>query len=180
MTDTQWPRFVVLHQARPDQSYQYAGSVHAPDAEIALLNARDVFTRRPECSGLWVVPASAIYTKTSEELANDDSWRAANQVSDIIESYTVFQKPDQKGLHTHAGEVKAGSPQQALERALQQFSKVGVTVWWIFPSRVIRHSTPEDIEALFQMSEPRFYRDQGFFHTVATMRKITGHKVEES
>jgi ring-1,2-phenylacetyl-CoA epoxidase subunit PaaB len=34
--------------------------VHAPDAEGALQNARDVYTRRGESVSLWVVPSQAI------------------------------------------------------------------------------------------------------------------------
>jgi ring-1,2-phenylacetyl-CoA epoxidase subunit PaaB len=179
MTDTQWPRFVVLHQARLDEPFQYAGSVHAPDAEIALLNARDVFTRRPECSGLWVVPASAIYSKTAEELTEERLQEAQVTASESYEEYTVFQKLAHKGVHTYAGTINGSSSEEALESALQQFTTKDVMVWWVFPSRAILRSTQQDIEMLFQMSEDRFYRDQGFFHTVATMRKITGHRAEE-
>src|SRR3989337_1551974 len=54
MSDTQWPRYEVFQQEAPDRPHRHAGSVHAPDAEIALLNGRDVFVRRPACSRLWV------------------------------------------------------------------------------------------------------------------------------
>jgi ring-1,2-phenylacetyl-CoA epoxidase subunit PaaB len=69
MTDTQWPRFIVFQQAKVDAPHQYAGSVHAPDAEMALMNARDVFVRRPTCVSLWVVPSTAVFSRTAEELA---------------------------------------------------------------------------------------------------------------
>ena len=36
-----------------------SGSLHAPDAEMALRNARDLYTRRQEGVSLWVVPAAA-------------------------------------------------------------------------------------------------------------------------
>jgi 1,2-phenylacetyl-CoA epoxidase PaaB subunit len=52
LSDTQLPRFQVFcKQAAPPGR----GSVHAPDSGLALLNA-EVFVRRPECSGLWVIP----------------------------------------------------------------------------------------------------------------------------
>ena len=43
-------------------SHVHAGSLHAPDAEFALRNARDVYTRRGEGTSVWVVPADAITT----------------------------------------------------------------------------------------------------------------------
>jgi hypothetical protein len=41
-------RFEVFQQERPGRPHRNIGSVHAPDVEMALLNARDVFARRPE------------------------------------------------------------------------------------------------------------------------------------
>lgn len=58
--NTQWPLWEVFVQSKPGQPHRHAGSVHAPDREMALQNARDVYTRRGEGVSLWVVPASAI------------------------------------------------------------------------------------------------------------------------
>ena len=41
-------------------SHVHAGSLHAPDAAMALRNARDLYTRRNEGVSIWVVPADAI------------------------------------------------------------------------------------------------------------------------
>lgn len=57
MTMQLWEVFV---RARAGLHHQHVGSVHAVDAEMALANARDVFTRRGEAASLWVVPSSAI------------------------------------------------------------------------------------------------------------------------
>ena len=37
---------------------RHVGSLHAPDAEMALRNARDLYTRRQEGVSIWVVPAA--------------------------------------------------------------------------------------------------------------------------
>ncbi len=57
---SQWPLWEVFTQAGEGKPHEHAGSVHAPDAELALQNARDVYTRRGEAVSLWVVPADAI------------------------------------------------------------------------------------------------------------------------
>ncbi|MCK0168374.1 1,2-phenylacetyl-CoA epoxidase subunit B [Jannaschia sp. S6380] len=41
-------------------SHRHVGSLHAPDAEKAMLNARDVYTRRHEGVSIWVVPSAQI------------------------------------------------------------------------------------------------------------------------
>ena len=51
-----WEVFV---RPRRGLSHTHVGSVHAADAEMALRNARDVYTRRQEGVSIWVVPAGA-------------------------------------------------------------------------------------------------------------------------
>jgi ring-1,2-phenylacetyl-CoA epoxidase subunit PaaB len=50
----------VFIRARAGLHHQHVGSLHAVDAEMALENARDVFTRRGEGVSIWVVPSAAI------------------------------------------------------------------------------------------------------------------------
>jgi ring-1,2-phenylacetyl-CoA epoxidase subunit PaaB len=41
--------------------------LHAPDAQLALRNARDVYTRREEGVSIWVVPTSEIEASSPDE-----------------------------------------------------------------------------------------------------------------
>jgi len=58
----------VFTQPGGGKPFEHAGSVHAPDAEMALQNARDVYARRGEAVNLWVVPSSAIVASTPEDM----------------------------------------------------------------------------------------------------------------
>ena len=55
-----WPLWEVFIRQRRGLSHTHAGSLHAPDAETALQNARDVYTRRSEGVSIWVVPSATI------------------------------------------------------------------------------------------------------------------------
>jgi ring-1,2-phenylacetyl-CoA epoxidase subunit PaaB len=55
-----WPLWEVFVRAKGGLSHRHAGSVHAPDAEMAVKHARDTYTRRQEGISLWVVPSSLI------------------------------------------------------------------------------------------------------------------------
>ena len=55
-----WPLWEVFVRAKGGMSHRHVGSVHAPDAEIALRHARDTYTRRMEGVSLWVVPSASI------------------------------------------------------------------------------------------------------------------------
>ena len=67
MTDTQWPAWEVFHQPGTGEAFVHVGAVHAPDAELALQMARDQFTRRQPCTGLWVVRAEHIVASTQAQ-----------------------------------------------------------------------------------------------------------------
>lgn len=57
----------VFTQSGHGAPHEHAGSVHAPDAELALQNARDVYTRRGEAVNIWVVPSTEITASSPED-----------------------------------------------------------------------------------------------------------------
>ncbi len=79
--DSQWPLWEVFTQSALGQPHEHAGSVHATDKEIALMNARDVYARRGKVVSLWVVPSTAITASAPEDQgeffdpANDKVYR---------------------------------------------------------------------------------------------------------
>lgn len=171
--DTQWPRFQVFVQEKADSPHLDYGSVHAPDQEMALLNARDVFVRRPECINIWVVPADRIFAKTAEEL---ELWRLESDdesgTGDSLESYQIFQKQRSAGTHQLVGQVEARSPQAALAAALEKFQDTSPFSWWVFPSRMILKSRAEDAESMFAPARDKQFRMATDFQTHSAMRRI--------
>ncbi|WP_431944463.1 1,2-phenylacetyl-CoA epoxidase subunit PaaB [Micromonospora marina] len=67
MSGASSPLWEVFVRARRGLSHTHVGSLHAPDAEMALRNARDLYTRRQEGVSIWVVPASAITASSPDE-----------------------------------------------------------------------------------------------------------------
>ncbi len=60
MSDNQGKLWEVFLQSKPGAAFKHAGSVHAFESEMALQNARDLYTRRKEAVCIWVVPAETI------------------------------------------------------------------------------------------------------------------------
>lgn len=82
--DTQWQLWEVFTQQKQGGPHEHAGSVRAPDKEIALLNARDVYCRRKEAVNIWVVKTENIVASAPEDAgpffdpANDKAYRNPN------------------------------------------------------------------------------------------------------
>ncbi|MCB0515047.1 MAG: 1,2-phenylacetyl-CoA epoxidase subunit PaaB [Chitinophagales bacterium] len=76
-----FPIWEVFIQSKPGLPHKHVGNVHAPDAELALQNARDVYTRRSEGTSIWVVEAKDITASSPEDVgaffepANDKVYR---------------------------------------------------------------------------------------------------------
>jgi ring-1,2-phenylacetyl-CoA epoxidase subunit PaaB len=56
----EWPLWEVFIRSQHGLSHKHVGSLHAPDACIALHHARDVYTRRNEGVSIWVVASMDI------------------------------------------------------------------------------------------------------------------------
>lgn len=67
MTDKMWPLYEVFLRPRNGLAHKHVGSLHAADDEMALQNARDVYTRRGETLSIWVVPSRAIIASAPDE-----------------------------------------------------------------------------------------------------------------
>ena len=60
MTKKEWPLWEIFIRGQHGLNHRHVGSLHAPDAEMAIRNARDVYTRRKEGVSIWVVPSAQI------------------------------------------------------------------------------------------------------------------------
>ena len=56
----EWPLWEVFVRGQHGLNHRHVGSLHAPDADMALKNARDVYTRRKEGVSIWVAPSVSI------------------------------------------------------------------------------------------------------------------------
>ena len=62
-----WPLWEVFVRSRGGLRHKHVGSVHAPDAELAVRHARDTYTRRMEGVSLWVVKAADIVASDPDQ-----------------------------------------------------------------------------------------------------------------
>jgi ring-1,2-phenylacetyl-CoA epoxidase subunit PaaB len=58
--EKEFPLWEVFIRAHAGLNHKHVGSIHAADVEMALSNARDVFTRRQEGVSIWVVESRHI------------------------------------------------------------------------------------------------------------------------
>lgn len=62
-----WPLWEVFIRSKQGLDHKHAGSLHAADAQMAIENARDVYTRRMEGVSIWVVESKYIHASNPDE-----------------------------------------------------------------------------------------------------------------
>lgn len=169
MPDTQWSRYHVFLQSKENEPHLEVGSVHAPDPEMALQNARDVFVRRPDCLSLWVAPADQILHMTGQEV---DNWSPPEDLpAEGPNLYHVFCKTVSAGTAELAGEVRAGTRAEALAAALSRFPfKPPPFTWMVVPEAAITRSTEEDVGPMFAAARDKPFRQSSYYHVISEMR----------
>jgi ring-1,2-phenylacetyl-CoA epoxidase subunit PaaB len=60
MSSKEWPLWEVFIRSKQGLSHKHVGSLRAADSEMAIENARDVYTRRSEGVSIWVVESKLI------------------------------------------------------------------------------------------------------------------------
>jgi ring-1,2-phenylacetyl-CoA epoxidase subunit PaaB len=59
--------YEVFEQRKRGIHHIHAGSVHAPSAEMAMVFAKEQYTRRGQCVNLWVVKTSDVFVTEYED-----------------------------------------------------------------------------------------------------------------
>ena len=79
--------YEVFRRAGHKESFTHCGAVIAPDAQMALLMAKECFLRRREGEHLWVARRSDLHSFQDEtllELGGDKSYRFASDYRDVV------------------------------------------------------------------------------------------------
>ena len=66
--------YEVFHQSKRGAQHKHVGIVHAPNADMALLYAKEQDARREQTANIWVAPSSCI---SATEYADDDIFTTA-------------------------------------------------------------------------------------------------------
>ncbi len=66
---TDWPLWEIFIRSKQGLDHKHVGSLHAADAQMAMENARDVYTRRMEGISIWVVESKHIHASNPADSA---------------------------------------------------------------------------------------------------------------
>lgn len=88
-----WPLWEIFIRSKQGLDHKHVGSLHAADAQMAIENARDVYTRRMEGVSIWVVESKHIHASKPGDAAS--FYEPANDK--IYRHPTFYDLPDEVG-----------------------------------------------------------------------------------
>ena len=175
----QFGTYEVFHQKKEGAPFVYVGPVHAPEADVAFLFAKEQYSRRFACTGLWVVPTAAITVTTyvgdqesaydtlpllrnnpqpnpgaADDTAAEEAAYAAGE-----EDYDIFHLKKRGKAHQHVGKVRASSPTDALQVAKAVFGEQRpvVNVWAVRAADILRSDDAD--RDIWTTTPEKKYRD---------------------
>ena len=86
-----WPLWEVFIRSKQGLDHKHVGSLHAADAQMAIENARDVYTRRMEGVSIWVVESNHITASNPADA--EELYEPATDK--IYRHPTFYQLPDE-------------------------------------------------------------------------------------
>ena len=86
-----WPLWEVFIRSKQGLDHKHVGSLHAADAQMAIENAREVYTRRMEGVSIWVVESKYIHASNPDEAAS--LYEPANDK--VYRHPTFYDLPDE-------------------------------------------------------------------------------------
>ena len=89
----EWPLWEIFIRGQHGLSHRHVGSLHAPDAEMAIRNARDVYTRRNEGVSIWAVKSADIVASSPGD--KEALYEPSN--SKVYRHPTFYDIPEEAG-----------------------------------------------------------------------------------
>lgn len=161
VTENQFITFQVFTQKKENKPFEHVGIVHAPNIDMALIFAKEQYSRRFTCSGLAVADTASVRTTVVTE-AKEDIYDLIQQPADAgaeKEPYEIFHLTKRGKQHVHAGSVEAGSYEDATWQAKQLYqSEKPVYNLWLIRREDVLFIEEDDKDIWTTLSDKR-YRD---------------------
>lgn len=154
----QFGTYEVFVQPRKGKPFQHEGIVHAPNAEMAFVLAKEAFTRRFTCVSMYVAETRHVFVSPLTE-AEQDAYAFVDETVENDghhEPYEIYHLLKRGKQHIHAGTVVAANAGQAMARAKKEFSGTPVLNIWAVRTADIRFTRPEEEDLWTTLPEKKF------------------------
>ncbi len=154
--------YEVFIQTKEGRPLEHEGIVHAYDEEMAFVFAKEQFSRRATCVGMFVVRTDHVIVSELYDAGRNvyDSIQDPSETGASKSSYEVFHLFKRGKQHLHAGSIQAGSSEEAFYEAKMNLDPGNpakpVLNIWLVKTDDIYASDEEDVELWLTTPEKTF------------------------
>ena len=172
----QLPTFEVFVLLRDGGKFQHEGIVHAPDKEMAFIFAKEQFSRRKVCAGIWTIETPNIFVSDYSEnkISIYDSVESSTKKGTT--AYKVFHMLKRGKQHKFVETVMADNPEHALQIVKDSIDLLKpVLNAWVAKTSDFFESAEEDKEIWDTLPEKTF-REAIDYKGQAKIDEFLAHK----
>lgn len=153
--------YEVFTQLKEGKPFFHVGAVHAPNNDMAFIFAKEQFSRRQTCTGMFVVETRNVWISQYSE-GEDTVYNHVippKHATGEMQSFELFHLNKRGKQHEYIGSLEAHSPDEALYLANEEFidAKPVYNVW-IVASEHIKFSSEED-KVIWETLPEKKFRD---------------------
>lgn len=168
----QLPTYEVFLQVKEPRPFKHEGCVHATSLEMALVFAKEQYSRRGICSGIWVAATKDLIVTEYTDNATD-VYDHFNSVGDCKgKEYSIFHMIKRGTQHSYAGIVNADSPENALgcAKSLIERKKPVLNVWLVETAAMLK--TTEEDKAIWETTPEKLFREAIDYKTAEKLKSF--------
>jgi len=155
----QLPTFEVFVQLKETRAYKHEGCVHATSLALAFIFAKEQYSRRGTCSGIWVISTSNIYVTDYTDNQNDVYDQIDESDNCNGDDYSIFHMTKRGTHHSFVGEVSATTEHGALSCAAKKIDRTKpVLNVWLARTELFLKTTETDKE-LWATTPDKLFRE---------------------
>ncbi len=170
----QFETYEAFVQTKETKPFQHEGAVHAPNQEMAFLFAKEQYSRRGVCTGLFVVQTENIMVTpmTDNEESVYDIVSLEPEKDGEAEAYEISHLFKRGKHHQHQGSVTAKGYHDAYQQAAKTYNtdKIVLNVW------IVRHSdilfSTEDEQVIWSTLSEKKFRDAIAYKALDKIKKF--------
>jgi len=152
--------YEVFLRLKDNRPFEHVGVMHAPNEEMALILAKEQYSRRYTCTGIFVARTDHVMvTDLTENDQNiyDQIEDTPSQEGEIL--FEIFHLKKRGKQHIHMGSVKASNYENALSQAKETMNE-GSAIYnvWVIRNEDIVSTSDEDKDIWDTLPE-KIFRD---------------------
>lgn len=167
--------FEVFTQLREKAPYKHTGIVHAPDLEMAFLFAKEQYSRRQTCTGIWVVATSDVFVSefTENEANILDQFQTTGEEGG--KPFSIFLLLKRGKQHQFAGKSKGADAAEAISNFYNENKDSrAFNVWAAEESNILKYE--HEVGEIWETLDEKGFRDAAAYRAGDKLKNFLAKK----